>query len=317
MGSWGSQLYQDDLALDIKDYYNDQLYSGIDEITITENLLKQYQIMISDVDDAPIFWFALADTQWNLGRLEETVKETALKYIETELVSNRWETENSKKATERKQMLKKLQNKLLSSQPSPQKIPKHRVFHCEWKKGDVYAYKLESDLAKETGLYGRYLLIQKIDEGMWHPGHIVPIVYVKITNDEKLPYNEKEFDQLEYIQTGFTKYEDRFYPIDMSRPQEDIFEKSKLNYHIDEYGFLQQYRIMLISTSKKNIPSKLIYLGNFPHSTFPQKEFIPHSKISITSTFWEKFDETFETKLLKLYQGHNLRKFSVYRQSSD
>lgn len=167
-------------------------------------------------------------------------------------------------------------------------------------------------MAKERGLYGRFFLIQKIDECPWHPGHIVPIVYVKITNDHNLPASVEEYDKLEYVQTWFTKYEDRFWPIDMTRPQEDIAEKSKLNYQVDEYGFLPQYRVILLNTSKKVIPANLIYLGNFADALRPQKEFVPHSKVNIVSAPWKRFDETFETKMIKRYCGHNLRELSIY-----
>lgn len=40
----------------------------------------------------------------------------------------------------------------------------------------------DRETAKEKGLYGRYFLIRKIDEDVWHPGHTVPMVYVKITD---------------------------------------------------------------------------------------------------------------------------------------
>ena len=168
------------------------------------------------------------------------------------------------------------------------------------------------DLAKEKGLYGRYFLIQKVDEGVWYPGHIVPIVYVKITNNANLPENVEEYNQLEYVQTWFTKYEDRFLPIDMRRPQEDIAEKAKLNYQVDEYGFLPQYRVKLLNTSKKVIPDKLIYIGNFAHATPPKNEFVPHIEDNILSVAWREFDETFETRMIRSYCGHNLRELRIY-----
>ena len=82
MGTWGPKLYQNDLAEEIRDYYKDQLYQGKKGEKITQDLLKQYQYVISDTDDAPVFWFALADTQWNFGRLEDMVKEQALKQLQ-------------------------------------------------------------------------------------------------------------------------------------------------------------------------------------------------------------------------------------------
>lgn len=36
-------------------------------------LVVQNEDVLSDPDDAPVFWLALADTQWNLGRLEDTM----------------------------------------------------------------------------------------------------------------------------------------------------------------------------------------------------------------------------------------------------
>ena len=133
-----------------------------------------------------------------------------------------------------------LEEKLLSTQPPMRKVIKKRTYKCQWKIGDVFAYRLESNLAMESGLLGRYFLIEKVDETIWHPGHIVPIVRVKITNDSNLPSNIEEYNQLEYVQTDFTKYEERFWPIDMSRPKEDVRRKSKKKYQVDEYGFLPQ-----------------------------------------------------------------------------
>lgn len=312
MGAWGPRLYQDDIAEDVRDYYKDQLHRGKTGKEITQELIAQNEYAISDPDDAPVFWFALADTQWNLGRLEDFVREQALHHIRDGHDVKRWAEEDPRGAKTRAETLEKLQLKLLSPQPAEKKIAQYRLYRCEWKIGDVFAYRLESDLAKERGLYGRYFLIQKVDEDVWYPGHIVPIVYVKITRNDKLPTNVDEYNQLEFVQTCFTKYEDRFCPIDMSRPQEDIAEKSKINYHVDEYGFLPQYRVTLINTSKRVIPKKLIYVGNFANVIRPPKEFIPHLKVNISAVSWKRFDETFETKMIKRYCGHNLRELSIY-----
>lgn len=212
--------------------------------------------------------------------------------------------------------LSDLQAKLLSPQPPAKQPGKKRLYKCQWKLGDVFAYQLESDLAKERGLDGRYFLIQKVDEGVWYPGHIVPIVYVKITKAHSLPSNVAEYNELEYVQTSFSKYEERFWPIDMTRPQEDIAEKSKITYQVDEYGFLPQYRVELLNTSKKEIPANLIYVGNFAAAVPPEREFVPHAKQNILSVHWKHFGETFETKMLRRYCGHNLRELSIYQDKS-
>ena len=127
------------------------------------------------------------------------------------------------------------------------------------------------------------------------------------------PSTTEELNALEYVQTDFTRYENRFWPVDMTRPQEDIAEKSKINYEVDDYGFLPQYRILLLNTSAKVIPKNLIYIGNFPNAKRPPKEFIPHAKTNLLAVAWKRFDETFETKMIKQFCNHNRRELAVYK----
>lgn len=64
----------------------------------------------------------------------------------------------------------------------------------------------------------------------------------------------------------------------------------------------------------KEFPKNLIYVGNFPNAIRPQKEFIPHVKENIIAVSWKRFDETFESKMIKRYCEHNLRELSIYRK---
>lgn len=318
MGIWGFELYQNDISLDVKDEFEELFNDGKAVQDITDKLIKDYNGIMGNIYEEPLFWFALADTQCNLGVLLSIVKEKALYWINKEVDAFNCPTIDMSAKMKRKKALDDLQVKLLSPQSTSKNPIKKSIYKCQWQLGDVFAYKLESNLAKERGLYGRYFLIQKVDEGIWHPGHIVPIVYVKITNDTNLPKNEEEYNQLEYVQIWFTKYEERFFPIDMSRPKEDIAKKEKINYQVDDYGFLPQYRVKLLNTSKRVIPTKLIYVGNFTNTICPQKEFVPHSKENVVSVSWKQFEETFETKMIKRYCGHNLRELSIYdRQSGE
>lgn len=309
MASWGPKLYQDDIAEDVRNHYKDQLKRGKTNEEVTNALINGYQDEISDVDDVPIFWFALADTQWELGKLLPIVKENALKWLSEGSNLRRWEAEDPKEAKIRKKVLEALQQKLISPMQSEKKISEYKLYKCEWKIGDVFAYKLDSDYTKEKGIYGRYFLFQKVDETIWHPGHIVPIVRVKITKNDDLPKTEEEFNELEYVQISVIKYEDRFLPFDVSRSMEEqIAEKSNVKYEVDDYGFLPQYRLKLVNTSKKIIPKKLIYIGNFQNLIPPNKEFVPHSKMSTPAFVWKFFDKL----MIDRYCGHNLKQYSIY-----
>ncbi len=181
---------------------------------------------------------------------------------------------------------------------------------CQWKIGDVFAYRLESEYAKEKGLYGRYILLQKVDECPWYPNHIIPIVYVRMTQDDKLPNCVEEFEQSIYIQTGVTNYERRFWPYDFSRLEEDIAEKSKIKYEVDEYGYLQNFRIKMISTSKRVISKNLEYVGNFKNIVLPSKEFIPHSTYNIQPLYWKELEKC----AIDFYFNFNLKQAKLYKQ---
>ena len=309
MGTWGAKLYQDDVAEDVRSQFKDLLHKGKTSEEITKQMIGEYGV--DDPDDGPIFWFALADTQWNLGRLLPEVKKQAIAWLDKGGDLARWETENPKQAVVRKKVLEELKQKLNSPQPPEKKISKNKTYHCDWKVGDVYAYPLDSDYAKEKGLCGRYFLFHKIGEGVWHPEHVVPIVRVKITDGDQLPSDENTFNKLEYVQTSVTNYKDRFLPFDARYPIEDqIAEKSKIKYQVDEFGFLPVYRLKLINTSKRIIPNKISFVANYQNIISPSNEFVPHSELSIPSFMWKFFDKI----MIDRYCGYNLRQLENYQK---
>lgn len=121
--------------------------------------------IIEDEDDSTIFWFALADTQWSFGRLLPEVKEKALEFFGSGGDVQRWIDDGNIKGVEaRRKILEDLKQKLNSSQPSEKKFSIPRIYKCEWEMGDVFAYKFEGNIAEQNGLWGRYLLLQKVDE---------------------------------------------------------------------------------------------------------------------------------------------------------
>ena len=307
MGAWGANLYQDDVALDVKDEYKDNLRRGKTNEEAMQEIIDKYQELLEDEEDRGVFWLALADTQWNLGRLDEQVKKQALEIIELGIDLKRWES-NEKLYNKRKEILEKLKEKLLSPQPEEKRMPKYRTYKCEWENGDVFAYQLKSEYAKEQGLEDRYLIIQKIDEIDWYPCSTIPLVRVKITEDKTIPKTEKEIDELEYIQTWFTSYERRFAGFSALRPLKDQIKG--MSFNTDEYGLLPEYMVSIVITSKNMTKGKLTYLGNYINITPPQNEFIPICKDNFPTVLWKNFEE----RLMEMYFGHNKRNLEVYQR---
>ena len=238
MGTWGVKLYENDLALDVKDRFDD-LRKGKTVQQITNELIEEYSFELADCDCAPVLWFALADTQWNLGRLLPEVKERALEWLDRGGDLQVWREENPKLAKKRELELEKLQQKLMSPQPPEKKISQYRIYKCTWKIGDVFAYKFDSEYAQSNGFQQRYVYFVKVDEMVWHPGHIVPVVYF--------------FKKLDSALSDITSLKNIDYIPQFYLP---TVYKNKPNKKI-------KYRLTLLNTSARVIPKKqLVYLGN-------------------------------------------------------
>ncbi len=314
MGYWGIGLDENDTVLDVKDAFEERWRYGTSIEEINSYLIESFSDLKSDLNEERLFWIALADIQWEYGVLLPEVRDKALHCIDSGGDLELWKG-NFLDYILRKIVLFKLKYKLLSPQPPAKKRVGLRAYKCKWKIGDVYSYKLESEFSKEKGLYGRHLLIQKIDEDVGAGGCVIPIVYVKITEDDKLPSSFEEYDALEYVQIDITPYEQRFFPIDGRRPKEDIARKSKLKYEVDDYGYLPQFRAELNNNTKKIIPQKLLYIGNYKNAKPPLKEFIHHEKMNTPLFIWKEFDGVpqFEEGIIKCYTRYNLRQSSAYR----
>jgi hypothetical protein len=143
MGTWGTGLYSDDTACDVRDDYKDILGNGISEPEATKHLIEQWKSELSDPDTAPVFWLALADAQWNLGRLQEKVKKEALTVIENGSDLARW-LPDKKLERMRKGVLERLSQKLITAQPVEKKVKKRFVDSTDWNLGDVYSLRLKS-----------------------------------------------------------------------------------------------------------------------------------------------------------------------------
>lgn len=143
MGTWGTGLYSDDTACDVRDDYKDILGDGISEPEATKRLIEHWKSELSDPYTAPVFWLTLADVQWNLGRLQEKVKKEALTVIENGSDLARW-LPDKKLEIKRKGVLERLSQKLKTAQPAEKKVKKRYVDLTDWNLGDVYSLRLKS-----------------------------------------------------------------------------------------------------------------------------------------------------------------------------
>lgn len=266
MGTWGVKLYSSDLALDIKDEYIDQLKKGIASEVVTNELIRQYEDELSDESEAAEFWFALADTQWKYGRLIPYVKERALEYLRKDEHLQQWKEVGEREYQARIKVLDELKNRLLSQMPPEKKISVPRLYKCEWKFGDVFAYRFDSEHSKEKGFYGKYILMRKVNEDSWYPGHVIPVVHVYKWLGDEVP-DIKVIEEVECLP--------QFY---VPKVYNDIKNDKIL------------YGLALLNTSKRIIPKKnLFYIGNIQDSEFSEK--VGKERNEFYHCAWKRFEE--------------------------
>jgi hypothetical protein len=149
MGASGAGLFADDVACDVRAAYRDLLADGLAGPKATKQLLRDFRDESRDHDDGPVFWLALAATQWELGRLEDAVKAKALDLIDSGTALDRWaERSGPGIVGRRKAVLDKLRRQLASPQPAEKAVRKPRtkqfIDEFAWPVGGVFGYRLRS-----------------------------------------------------------------------------------------------------------------------------------------------------------------------------
>lgn len=141
MGSWGTAIFSDDTAADVRDAFRDYIGDGLSSEMATSRLKQEYASSLDDPDDAPSFWLGLASTQWDLGCLLPEVLANALRVIEDGTDLKRWNQDKPALA-KRKAALERMRTKLLVSPPACKSVPKRHQDKNRWTTGQLIGYRL-------------------------------------------------------------------------------------------------------------------------------------------------------------------------------
>jgi hypothetical protein len=141
VGAWGPAIFSDDTACDVRDSYRDLVAEGVDGAEATRRVLAHFASSLSDVDDAPVVWLALAATQTAVGRLEDEVRDEALAVIESGANLARWKADQPKDVTRRAAALDKLRAKLVGPQRPPTRLRSRPKSICPFTPGDLVEFR--------------------------------------------------------------------------------------------------------------------------------------------------------------------------------
>lgn len=281
MGTWGSSLYANDCTCDVRDSYTKYLKDQLSDDEAYQKTIEQCHEYIGD-EDEPLFWYALADTQWRLGRLMPEVKEKALSWIEKSGGITIWE-ESKNGGAGWKKTLEKLKEQLNSPFP-PRKIIKRPVefIRNPWNIGDIYAYQFHSEVSKNIGLFGKHIPFQKIANEEWCDGWVL----------SRIQIYDKVFDELPTL-TDLDGV--RILPFD----NPDRF--SPRGYSDD---FPLCFNAVLVRYKKRDYPERyLTFIGNQPDSAN-----MPHVHINDSIYDWRDLEEQW---LCEYYQSWRAYEYKI------
>ena len=68
MGSWGTSIFANDTACDVRGMYEELLCYGHTPEDAEQQVLQELEMDIDDPENDPDAWLALAATEWRCGR---------------------------------------------------------------------------------------------------------------------------------------------------------------------------------------------------------------------------------------------------------
>lgn len=148
MGTWGTSIFADDIAADVRDDYRDLIAGGIPDAAASAQIQKTFLEHEPGMREAiePLFWLALARAQWDIGRLDEATKAKALEVIESGQEIQRWRNLDASEAdlTKRASVLAALRDVLQSPQNPRKKLRPRKQQTSPYQVGDVVSFKLST-----------------------------------------------------------------------------------------------------------------------------------------------------------------------------
>lgn len=145
MGVWGTSLFSDDLACDLRDHYRELLEDGIEDGAATRTILEKFRAYLEEPDGIALLAFAV--TQSKLGRLDPDIRDRALAVLDGGADLEVWERENPKLLPKRRAVLEKARAQLTGPQPPRRRLRPPKRISSGLVAGDVLAFALPRRVA--------------------------------------------------------------------------------------------------------------------------------------------------------------------------
>ena len=146
MGVWGTGIFSDDIACDVRDYYREQIEDGVDDAEGTRRTIEKFHDYFDDPEAGAALVVAFAVTQSKIGRLDPAIRDRALTVIDNGSDLARWERDNPRLVAKRREALLKARSQLTGPQPTRKRLRPPARPGCGLVAGDVLSLTLPGRL---------------------------------------------------------------------------------------------------------------------------------------------------------------------------
>ncbi len=306
MGMWGPELYDCDIAQDVRAVFQE---ISLQKSTIEEAATYTATIFsdaLKDPDEGSIVSAVLADQLWHNGSVENCWRNQTLVWIQNGGDIACWHHLDDEIVQRRRDALDELKARLLRTPKTSKKINVVTAKRKQllWEPEQIYALPLESTKATELGLNGEYALIYIRGYSHEYDGYRNPKVWVKLTQGGILPTCAQEFNHLEFVKMGCTPYSMRFAPF---KHEDELPSSFRQAYCPDQWGCLCEFTATMLQANGCHPPKTLRLLGSFDGIEAPAGEYQRYK--SALYCRWKFADED----ILRNYWLYNLRNAAAYR----
>lgn len=166
MSTWSTGILADDDAQDVYDEFKRLFDTGKDAATIRKKLERACRPG-ADEDDGTVFWFALAQVEWDHGVLEKEVLAKVREIVQANIGLERWREQGPRAVAARKKVVSAFLKKIQTPKKNPRRSPasKSKPPKKASKKGSIYQPGDCLSVRLSDGTYGAVLALRS--QGGW------------------------------------------------------------------------------------------------------------------------------------------------------
>jgi hypothetical protein len=140
LGVWGTDVFSDDVACDVRDHYRELVEDGVEDGAATQLTVERFRASLEESDGVALLAFAV--TQSKIGRLDPDIRDRALAVLDRGADLEMWERDNPKLLPKRRAILEKARAQLTGPQPPRRRLRPPKRISSGLAAGDVLALAL-------------------------------------------------------------------------------------------------------------------------------------------------------------------------------